>query len=226
MSTKYSPKIVTDGLVLCLDAANSKSYVGSGTSWNDLSRNNNTGTLVNGPTYTSSFGGGIVFDGTNDYVAVSCAANTIRPYNSTTVFWINLPLYSGGQRCIMSYRGYGGGNLYIGKNSGGIFCYYNELNSSGYTVGTITNATNAMIAVTCDATNNLLNVYTNGSLVGSVVRTGWVTSYNTAISLGFDNGGTAEYMLGNMYNFMHYNRVLTASEILQNYNATKGRYNL
>ena len=71
MSTKYSPKIVTDGLVLCLDAANSKSYPGSGTSWNDLSRNNNTGTLTNGPTYTSSFGGSSVFDGTNDYVSKS-----------------------------------------------------------------------------------------------------------------------------------------------------------
>ena len=67
MPNNYGPRIVTDGLVLCLDAGNSKSYPGSGTAWNDLSRNGNNGTL-NGPTFNSADRGSIVFDGTNDYV--------------------------------------------------------------------------------------------------------------------------------------------------------------
>jgi hypothetical protein len=51
MSLIHSPRIVTDGLVLCLDAGNPKSYTGSGTTWTDLSGNGNNGTLTNSPTY-------------------------------------------------------------------------------------------------------------------------------------------------------------------------------
>ena len=71
MAVGYNPKIITDGLVLCLDAGNTKSYPGSGTSWSDLSGQGNTGTLVNGPTYSSADGGSIVFDGSNDYGSLS-----------------------------------------------------------------------------------------------------------------------------------------------------------
>ena len=70
MAFIHSPKIITDGLVLALDAGNTKSYPGSGTVWTDLSGNNNTGTLTNGPTFNAANGGSIVFDGTNDYVTL------------------------------------------------------------------------------------------------------------------------------------------------------------
>ena len=73
MSLHHYPKIVTNGLVLCLDAANPSSYPGTGTTWNDLIGNTNS-TLVNGPTYSSSNAGIITFDGTNDYVRI--------PFNS------------------------------------------------------------------------------------------------------------------------------------------------
>ena len=68
MSTLQSGHIITDGLVIALDAANTKSYPGSGTTWSDLSGNSNNGTLTNGPTFNSGNGGSIVFDGTNDYI--------------------------------------------------------------------------------------------------------------------------------------------------------------
>ena len=71
MGLSHSPSLVLSGLTLCLDAANTKSYVGSGTTWTDLSGNSNTGTLTNGPTYSSANGGSIVFDGTNDYATIS-----------------------------------------------------------------------------------------------------------------------------------------------------------
>jgi hypothetical protein len=68
MAFNYSPKVVTDGLVLYLDAANPNSYVSGSTTWRDISRGGSNGTLINGPTYSSANGGSIVFDGTNDYV--------------------------------------------------------------------------------------------------------------------------------------------------------------
>jgi hypothetical protein len=68
MGLSHSPSIATNGLVLCLDAANRKSYPGSGTTWTDLSGNGNNGTLTNGPTYSSANGGSLSFDGTNDVV--------------------------------------------------------------------------------------------------------------------------------------------------------------
>ena len=71
MSTRYNPSIVRDSLLLYLDAANTKSYPGSGTTWYDLSGNNKNPTLTNGPTFNSDNLGSIVLDGTNDYVEFS-----------------------------------------------------------------------------------------------------------------------------------------------------------
>ena len=67
MALVHSPNIVTDGIVLYLDAANPKSYPGSGTNWHDLTKNNSTFELVNGPTHTTNNSGSFSFDGTNDY---------------------------------------------------------------------------------------------------------------------------------------------------------------
>ena len=221
------PYIVLDGLVLYLDAGITLSYPGNGTTWTDVNGlgPKNNGTLTNGPTYNSANGGSIVFDGVDDYTNVSCASNTVRAYNSSTEFVIKLPFYNGGQRCILSYRS--AGTMYIGKANNGIFVYYNGLNTQGYTVGNITNGSIAHCVVICDADNNLLSTYINGTLAGSVSRTGWSTTYNTTLGLGFDLGGnTNEYMDGNMYLFRHYNRVLSAAEVLQNYNAQKSRFGL
>lgn len=221
------PYIVMDGLVLYLDAGISQSYPESGTVWTDINglgpKNNST--LTNGPTFNSGNGGNIVLDGSNDYVNISCNSNTIRAYNSSTEFVIKLPTYLGGQRCILSYRS--SNTMYIGKASGGIFVFYNGLSTPGYTVGSISNNSIAHCVVTCDATNNTLSTYINGSLAGSVSRTGWSTTYNSNVGLGYDLGGnTEEYMSGNFYLFRHYNKVLNSTEVLQNFNATKSRFGL
>jgi uncharacterized delta-60 repeat protein len=87
MGISYNPRIVTDGLVLALDAANPKSYPGSGTTWTDLSGNGNTGTLTNGPTYSSANGGSIAFDGVDDYSALT--SNYTLSAGWTLSFWGN-----------------------------------------------------------------------------------------------------------------------------------------
>ena len=93
MALSHSPSIITDSLILCLDAANTKSYPGSGATWTDLSGNGNNVTLTNGPTYSSVDGGSIVFDGTNDY------ADFFAPNLGTTTtveMWVKLGAgYSG-----------------------------------------------------------------------------------------------------------------------------------
>ena len=226
MSYHNGPKTTTDGLVMLLDAANLNSYPVSGTAWTHLSGSGANGTLTNGPTFNSSNGGSIVLDGINDYIPISVPSNIIRLYDSTIFFVVKLPLYSGGQRCIFSYRGGSGGNLYVGKGSGGIFCYYNELNNPGYTVGSITDNTIAIVAIQLNFYTSTITTIINGSKQTSATRTGWVSAYNTVLNLGYDAGGTGEYMLGNFYYFAHYNKVLNDAELLQNYNALRGRFGL
>ena len=227
MAFYRGPKIVTSGLVLALDAANTKSYVSGSTTWNDLSGLGNTGTLQNSPTFDSGNGGNLSLNGTNNRVLITCASNTIRSFDTTCQFVVKLPLYSGGQRCILSYRGGNGGDLYIGKSGGGIFTYYDSLNTPNYTVGSIADNTIAIVSVVINATGGSISIYINGALAGTATgRTGFSTAYNNIMYLGFDNGGTNEYMLGNFYSFMHYNKVLSAVEVAQNYNATKSRFNL
>lgn len=228
MSVYGGPDITTDGLVCYFDFANPKCYSGSGTSAIDLSGFNNIGVLQNSPTFNTENYGNLSLNGTNNRVAITPAANLIRNYNSTTMFTVRLPLWSGGQRCILSYRGAGGGGeMYIGKVSNGVFIFYNELNTASYVNGTLSSNSLAIINIICDFTNSLISLYINGSLIGSASRTGWVSSYATsAFYLGYDNGGTNEYMLGNFYQFAHYNKVLNASEVLNNYLALKGRFGL
>jgi hypothetical protein len=87
MATNYNPGIVTSGLVLCLDAGNTKSYPGSGTTWTDLSGNGNTGTLVNSPSYSSS--GYFSFDGTNKSVSIVKPQPNITGQISVEIWYIS-----------------------------------------------------------------------------------------------------------------------------------------
>lgn len=223
MAAHGGPDLIQDGLVLSLDAGNIKSYPGSGTTWRDLTANRNNGTLTNGPTFNNANGGSIVFDGTNDYVTIS--TNNIRTFDATVTFVVKLPFYSGGQRCIVSYRRGAGGQLYVGKASQGIFCYYDSLSPQQFTVGNITDNSICHVTIVLNATGTTISTYINGRLAGSATRTGWVGTDNTILDLGYDSD-TNEYMVGNMYMFAHYSRVLTPQEILQNFNATRKRFGL
>ena len=94
MATLYNPSIVRNGLALCLDAANSRSYPGTGNTWTDLSGNSRNGTLTLGPTYSISNNGSIVFDGTDDYIAPSGIADSFWQGNWTASFWVNFDTLS------------------------------------------------------------------------------------------------------------------------------------
>jgi hypothetical protein len=217
----HSPRIVTDGLVLCLDAANAKSYPGSGTTWTDLSGNGNNGTFVNGPTYSSSNGGSISFDGSDDEVI--CTNNTsVQITVGTISAWFN------------ANNGNTGTNGIIAKQSAwGLFVWDNTLRAydwgngvsrdTGINVG---NSTWNYVAMTFTETvgtpsNNAI-IYLNGSSV--LTTTVRHSNHNVTVQVGEANA--AQHFGGFIASASVYNRVLTAEEIKQNFNALRGRFGI
>lgn len=227
MAFNYSPKIVTDGLVLYLDAANTKSYVSGSTTWRDISRSGINGTLTNGPTFNSANGGSIVFDGVNDYV--DCSNNTLLQLNEnlTISVWTyvtapktGLGLITKGP--ISSDYDY---MLYLSINSTG-FSFFKK-NSSGtaeQSGGFISTFLNKWTNVCFTKQGIIVTSYENATrkftsnLTDSEIRS---SSNSLKIGSGF---GTAYG--GNLPILQIYNRALTPQEILQNYNATKTRFGL
>lgn len=234
------PSIVTDGLVLNLDAGFVSSYPRSGTTWYDLSGNGNNGTLTNGPTFDSGNGGSIVFDGVDDYVGWNTLdAIKWQNWSSITVETVfRLVSYSGstyGRQYLFDYRDNGGVN-------GAFACFYDNTGTVGFklfynTTGTsfeqpviTTFALGTLIyhQVTFDKTTSTNNIrhYINGNNVFTrSVTVNSTTTNSGRIWLGRFGGGGYQWN-GNIFFYKIYNRALSAEEVLQNYNATKSRFNL
>jgi len=218
------PNIITNGLVLALDAANNKSYVSGSTIWRDLSGNNNSGSLTNGPTFNSANGGSIVFDGTNDRVDIS--HNSL--YNFTTGLTISC-----------WYKTTVGINSYITTKSNDSFYLCvgptgttaNKMSfflngTSGGWLQSIANAnTGTWIYVSATWTGGVSYIYLNGILDISASRPGTLQTGTSTLNLAYRLDGNS-YLNGSIANFQLYNRALSASEVLQNYNATKARFGL
>ena len=232
MAFNYSPKISTDGLVLCLDAANTKSYPGSGTVWSDLSRGGNNGTLTNGPTFNSGNGGSIVFDGVNDYV--DCGVSNISlPINITLILWIYQSTTTG-YRNIITKEGatftdldYGfttspNGNLYFWFHNGSYRIHETLTNNIS-----LTNTWYHVSAIFND-TNNTVNIYVNGTQVYNQSETTSMLAHsNSRLFVGWRNSlVSGQLFSGRISQAQIYNRALSSTEVLQNYNATKSRFGL
>jgi len=228
--------IVADGLVLHLDAGNSNSYPGYGTTWYDLSDNGNNGTLMNGPTYNSSDGGSIVFDGDNDYVDLGTigVSHPLQLNNGFTISWWGI-------------QG-GGGDLFqriIDKSNGGLgangWAIYpkdqdtpeSELTLSyNGTDGTINSSTSLSStswqnwSLTWSSSSNQWIWYLNGSVDNSGYTTYGVPTVETNARIGSWNHSTGREYKGKISSVLIYTRPLTSSEITQNFDALKGRYGL
>jgi hypothetical protein len=222
MAFSYSPKIVTDGLVLCLDAANNRSYPGSGTAWTDLSQGGNNGALTNGPTFNSANGGSIVFDGTNDYVSLG-NPSLYQIVQGTISAWVRTSSPGNSFRGIITKQS----NYGLFTLDGVLVTYdwfSNQTRSTGINIADNTwkNVVMAFTTNTGSPSNNAI-IYLNGI---SVLTT-TIKFSNNNIELQIGNGGDAtQYISGNIAATSLYNRALSATEILQNYNATKTRFGL
>ena len=229
MGVFAGPEIVEDGLVLALDAGNTKSYPGSGTTWTDLSGNGNNGTLTNGPTYSSSNGGSIVFDGSNDYVSTNYTA-TFQDFTLCGFVKADNPNGKNWEDIIDSYdldsSDWCRITLYQGKPSLEI-----DANSSRSSVTSSTIATADqwyhIVGVRSGTTGYL---YINGILNKQNSVTGNVISADTDSQFFIGNisrpTSLSEGWNGNIAQVSIYNRALTASEIQQNFNATRSRFGI
>ena len=228
----HSPKIVTDGLVLCLDAGNTKSYPGSGTTWTDLSGNGKNGTLVNGVGYSGDNLGSLSFDGSNDYVGGNLGSlnapftlevfgkfNNVTQYNYEYFGSIGdfsadgmISISKMGTRdSNSSYHGF----MYVYPGSGDARKTNIDLRTTNY----------QHLVVVLLSSSPYIRVYKNG-VEGSMVDSLSApinTNGNYRIGTWANN---TWWLNGNISSFKVYNRALTASEIQQNFNALRGRFGI
>lgn len=230
--------IITNGLVLNLDAGFTPSYPTTGTVWYDISPNGNNGALTNGPTFSSANNGSIVFDGADDYV--DCGnPSVLRPSVFTSITWIYNTDSDGRQQGVFcSYSELMVAGFFyqiwnsphkvryvLGANTGGGAGLYTDITGST----TINLNTWYQIAVTYDGT--AMKSYVNGSLdinTNPSNGLGYDAANNKVIIGGTytKSSGVVSRFKGNISNSFMYNRALSAAEILQNYNATKSRFGL
>jgi hypothetical protein len=227
MAFYRGPNIVTNGLVLSLDAANTKSYPGSGTAWSDLSGNGNNGTLTNGPTFNSANGGSIVFDGVDDYFIRT--DSTLKNYtNITATIWMS----NSSANSFEPYFNYNANFAFLNagwgvrrQSTGNIFQYWGGNGNTGiklYRNGVLIGTSSAAFAL---ANADIGNFWQMVTLVATGVSSWEVNNRLTiAIRSDFENFNNISSMRSALFSL--YNRELTASEIQQNYNAQKARFGL
>lgn len=239
MAFSYSPKIVTDGLVLYLDAANPNSYAGSGTTWGDISRGGNNGTLVNGPTYNNSNGGSIVFDGVDDSITIpNNITNEFSTNGITVEAWVKHNNFTGSQAYINNWYNFTSPQkgFILRTFNGQTFpsfwwCWGSVSGTSSYSVVNASNFTMSINTwyhvVGVYEKGVSARIYVNGELknTNSTVTYDIVYDTTNGVSIGTSNINTSR-MNGNISTSKIYNRVLSSTEILQNYNATKTRFGL
>lgn len=232
MALHHSPRIVTNGLVLCLDAGSRKSYGGTGNVWRDLAGSNN-GTLTNGPTFSSENGGSIVFDGSNDYV--NCGNNSSLNLGAMTIAaWFKPSTDVSGYRAIIMDESVNTGapwnyRIYLNINTGMVI--YDLYGDSGYSGLVSTYAINDnkwhYVCGTRTVVNGTISLYIDGLLNNIGTDSSNVSALGAAVWLGQSPLFNGSYpFIGNIAQTQIYNRALTTAEIQQNYNATKGRYKL
>ena len=245
MATRLYNRVVTDGLVLYLDAGNPKSYPGSGNNWYDLTSNNNTGTLVNGPIYSN---GNLIFDGINEYATIPNQSVQLITVLTISVWVKSMKNNDTLQQGIVSKANlYGieyGWTLRKGYGNSGVVGNDNKFYfSTGYTPYTrLDTSTYSNIEYTDNNWHYLTGVSTPGNInylyVDGIKQTAYrtsrlldVTTNMQPITIGtcYGDAPTHVGMYQNLFSgsigiIALYNRALTDEEILQNYNTTKSRY--
>jgi hypothetical protein len=240
MGIAYNSRIITDGLVLCLDAGNRRSYPGSGTEWRDLSGNNNNGTLTS-VTYESGNNGSLLFNDANDTVLIPHATNLnfsgtftvsawikVNSFNTSSIYNIisKKPSFNNTQKgwsCQYDFRTTG--VLQFRNNNGTV------LNDSTPT-STIDNT--SLLNQTTRWANSVWVIsgtniffYINGNQRQNSTATFTDTDTTTPIYIGKTVGSVGDPSLFmNLSNITLYNRALTATEVAQNFAALRGRYGI
>jgi hypothetical protein len=214
--------LVSNGLVFNLDASNTASYPGSGTTWNDISGSGNNGTLNSGSTFSSVNGGTMVFDGSTGRVQTN--------YNPTfTDFTVCVWFKDNGSS---SYGRLVDNNyidgFWIGKNGGTANQWGAGIKEAASPFGRyLTLADGQWHFLTSIRSGTLHTLYGDG-VTNKISATVTAAALNgTTIAIGeWSGGGVGQIFKGNIPQVLIYNRALTEAEVLQNFNATKAKYGL
>jgi len=218
MSVQGNPFTIHDNsLVLSLDAANQKSYIGSGTTWSDLSGNGNNGTLTSGPTFSSANGGTIVFDYVND--AITGFGNLGSPSTFTLNSWVRSTNIAQAQNIFNANPPF-----FLRITSSTMRCCV-YTGSWIFVNGSITLSSNVWYNLVLTYDQSFVKGYVNGVLDVNSVKTG-APVWGTFNSLGYTTGGEDAPSVTNIAVAQVYSRAISPTEVLQNYNAVKSRFGL
>ena len=238
MAFTRGANVVTDGLVLCLDAANPKSYISGSTSWRDMSGNTNNGTLVNGPIFNSDNGGSILFDGTNDYAKTNTTLNLSNTNKISIEVWLKFTA-TPTQLIAEHSTNFNANNAFILdiNELGGTGSFqFSDNGPGGYNISYTTPNFNdgkwhcfTVVSDRSQSATNQVSIYAD-----SEFNTILSPAYRSDISSNYSNydlylgtrAGLSFFYSGSISNLKVYNRALSATEVQQNYNALKSRYNL
>ena len=230
MSTRYNPSIVRDNLVLYLDAANTKSYPGSGTTWKDISGKGHNATLDNGPTFSSGNMGYISLDGTNDHIETGVSYNPSQPFSFTMMF--RLDTIKEWHNLVDMFTSATNRNFQLFVEGDGDFrIFWGNSTAGSHAITSPTTVANVWYfgAFTCNGsgTAGTLYRYGNGTFDKASASSGTATYSSKPVVLGRrGDSHSSGYVNGDISYFQFYNKELTETQIKQNYNALKGRFGL
>jgi hypothetical protein len=235
MAISGGPDILTDGLQLHLDAADENSYSGSGSTWYDLAGNSRNG-IIQGATYSSENNGSFIFNGSTSYIDCDNFVSTYDNFtNSTECFWFKCSNAISGPGPLLFlgglYRPLGNFSSYWSNESITIYVYNNI--EAAYTGGSNFFIDNVWHYACWCFGAGFNKIYVDGIDLNLTYRYGSSSStvplsmYTNATKFIIGRRTNDNYAFGgNISQVSIYDRALSASEILQNYNATKGRYGL
>lgn len=232
MSLGHGPRIVRNGLVFCLDAANQKSYPGSGTTWTDLISRTTVGTLTNGPTFDSANKGSILMDGVDQWVSLPSGLEGLYIDNSSMEIWIKqtsdknteyfkagTPNIDGVDECALWYVS--------GTTTLRFIHFVDPYGSRSFVETThsinMADSTWHQIVGTFsgNTTSGTSSLYLDGELVSSSSSIG---NSSTMGAAGLSLGNSSYAFGGNFSIAKLYNKTLSAAEVRQNFNALRGRF--
>lgn len=228
MAFIHSPKIVTDGLALYLDAGNTKSYPGSGTTWRNLGITGSNALLINAPTFEAINNGSLVFNGVNQTVSSS---NTITGNNPWSVcIWTNISSSEAGsgRTGVLAFAGRSAatrGVIAIGVRDNAVEVNHGSGELATYTGAAITFDTFQNICVTYAGSSVSEVVYLNGIRRDSRTLTNTIDIWSDPWYFASQDGSNT-FLSCKIAQVLVYNRTLSAQEILQNFNAIRSRFGI
>lgn len=229
MAFRYSPKIVTNGLLLYVDGANSKSYT-TGATWSDLTSSKSV-TLVNSPGFTSSFGGYLSFDDASSQYATSSDLGSLSQW--TVEVWFRLTTSLSSKVSSIVTNVYNGANLNFSIGTNNAPTNYNLcvgfFNGAWRNTTGVTASLNQWYQVVGTYNGSSLVQYVNGSASGGTLTYSGVSSSGGGLRFmrRWDDVVTASNLIdGDLQIVKIYNVALSSSEVLQNWNAQKSRFGL